>query len=275
MKLDIRRKLFILVFLPVITLLFLQGNFLLSKWKDLQVYRSQQWNIELMGKTAQTITELQKERGLSSIFVGSNAGKDEVIEQRRTVDSALQEKATYIEGGRLSHRKQVDALRSKLDGGGYRSSKEMIEDYTSLIRSLPEISNLAVNQKTIGGIGKVMSSVGILQEAQEGAAQFRGLLSGIVSSRERITDRKVLFALIGDFERIVINLTSPALIYTGQMKSTIEQILSGSEYEVMKAALLEAMAKTSQREGATVDYQVSSVEWGSPLPVASGRPFFK
>ncbi|MCX7786541.1 MAG: methyl-accepting chemotaxis protein [Spirochaetes bacterium] len=263
MKLDVRQKLFILVFLPVITLLFLQGNFLISKWKDLQVYRSQRWNIELMGKAAQTITELQKERGLTSISVGSNTGKDAVAEQRKRVDSRLQElqpyleTASYIEKGKLSLRTQVDSLRSKFDAGGYRTSKEVVEEYTSVIRSLLEISNLAVNQKTTGGIGKVMSSVGILQEAQEGAARFRGLLSGILSSGERITDRKILFTLIGDFERIEINLTNPALVYSGQMKSIIDQILSGSEYEVMKAALLEAMAKASQREGVVVSYQVS------------------
>lgn len=271
---DIRRKLFILVFLPVITLLFLQGNFLISKWKDLQVYRSQRWNIELMEKTAQVITELQKERGLSSIYVGSKTGKEAVSEQRKAVDSALQalhpylEKATYIEKERLSHRNHIDSMRSKVDAGGYNSSNEVVEEYTSVIRSLLDISNIAVNQKTTGGIGKVMSSVGILQEAQEGAARFRGLASGIVAAGNRITEKNVLFSLIRDFERIEVNLTSPALIYMGKMKTTIEQIFSSPEYEIMKAALLEVLAKAGEAAGEKGVYQVAHADlWNAGTKV--------
>jgi len=264
MRLDIRQKLFILVFLPVITLLFLQGNFLVQKWKDLSVYRSQRWNIELMGKTALLITELQKERGLSSLFVGSGSGKGTVEDQRKAVDSAYQwltpylEKAVYVKGDKVAFRKQIDELRTQVDRGAFKSPKDVIEGYTPVIRSLLQISNIAVNQKTAGGIGKVMGSVAILQEAQEGAARFRGLMSGIVSAGQAVTDRALLFRLIRDFEQIEINLQSPALIYVGDMKSVIGSLLSGTDYEQLKDALLEVVARSTMQGAGNATYKISA-----------------
>ncbi len=264
MKLDIRQKLLVLVLLPIITVLFLQGLFLYENWKELQIYRFQRRNIDLMGKTAALITHLQKERGLSSIFVASNTGKEAVVEQRKIVDSAFEEleplinKARFLPKETLTFRKDIDSLRAELDRGGFKSSFEVITGYTSVIRALLKISNDTVNQKTTGGIGKVMSSVLILQEAQEGAGRFRGLISGILNSRQRITDRTILLTLLKDFERIELNLTNPALIYTGQMKATIDTLLGGSDYKVLQMALLDLIEKTFKDGQGEVAYLDSS-----------------
>lgn len=245
MRFSIRTKLFILFILPFTVLIVLQGISSVGKLKEYRTYLSQQENIRLLGSTATLVTEIQKERGLSSIYVASQQDRSKVETQRTLVDTAAKEwetlalAASYLQQSDITILGSVENLRSRVDSGAFASSKAVIDEYTKIIRLLLTLGNKAVNQPTIGGLGKVMSSVAVMQEAQEGAARFRGLISGIVSTNTRIDDKNTILGLIKDFESIEIHLSSPAIIYSKESKLKIDSVLSGNSLSVLRDALLE------------------------------------
>ncbi|HZK19452.1 MAG TPA: methyl-accepting chemotaxis protein [Treponemataceae bacterium] len=202
-------------------------------------------NIELIQSTASVISALQKERGLSSIYAGSGAGKASVNAQRIEVDKAIEalipfvERTTYLPFKIQDLQASIQKNRDDINSGKLNTFEEVIDTYTLYIRSLMTIQNKAVNQPTTGGLGKVMASIALLQEAAEGAARARGLMGGILSANVRISNQDVMLSLIRDFESIEINLTSPASIYTTESKATIETLLSGSDYNLLKNTLME------------------------------------
>ena len=169
------------------------------------------------------------------------------------MDSALDEwqpfvgKVSFLKEKTIDYQGTIAKLRHAVDTGALPTSLEVIEEYSKPVVNLLEISNLAVNQKTTGGIGKAMSSAAILPEAQESAARFRGLMSGIIASQQKVSNRDTLFMLIRDLEGIEINLTSPALIQSARSQEVIDRSIHGSDFMVLKSALLEVF-KTGAAE---------------------------
>ena len=251
MRLSIRTKLFILFILPFTVLVVLQGITSAGKLKEYRTYLTQQENIRLIGRTATLITEIQKERGLSSIYVASRQDRSKVDVQRKLVDSTemdwktLAAQASYLDQSSLTIAEAVQNLRAQVDSGSLATSIAVIDEYTKVIRSLLALGNKAINQPTTGGLGKVMSSVAVLQEAQEGAARFRGLISGIISANSRINDKNAILGLVRDFESIEINLSSSAVVYSKESKQKIDSILSGKELNLLKDALIEVFNRYS------------------------------
>jgi len=245
MKITVRARLFTLFLLPLFVLVLFQARTILQNWKEYQLYVSQMENIELIQATDSVISALQKERGLSAIFVGSGEERSTVNAQRSTVDATIEalipfvERTTYLPLKVKDLKESLQQNRDEIDSGKLKTYDAVIDAYTVFVRSLMSIQNKAVNQPTAGGLGKVMASMALLQEAAEGAARSRGLMGGIIASNTRVSDQNVIFSLIKDFESIAINLTSPASIYTKESKVTIETLLSGSDYEVLKNAVME------------------------------------
>lgn len=249
MKITIRARLFSLFLLPLLVLVFFQASDVWQNWKEYRLYVTQMENIELIQSSASVISALQKERGLSSIYVGSGEGRDTVNSQRLKVDSSLDllntlvVRASYLPFDVKDVENAIRKNRADIDSGKLLDFTFVIDIYTVQIRSLMNIQNAAVNQPTVGGLGKIMSSMALLQEAAEGAARARGLMGGIVSSNTRLTDEKQVLSLIKDFESIEINLKSPASIYTKDSKAIIDSLLTGTEYDILKNTVMEVFIR--------------------------------
>ena len=274
MRVSLRAKLFGLFLLPLAVLIIAQGILFAGKYGEYKTYLNQKDNIELIAAVANLITELQKERGLASIFIGSGANRQAVEDQRKKVDALLPSvgslvaRAAYLKMDFSAFSGSLTTLRSQVDGKELDSPQKVIDAYTLSIRALMTSSNRAVNQPTIGGLGKVMSSIAVLQEAQEGAARFRGLISGSISSSSRIKEREAILALIRDFESIEINLNSPAIIYSAQSKETITKVLQSGDFSLMKDALLEVFEVYASSTSDVVTYKTNyDALWSSASKV--------
>lgn len=274
MGLSLRVKLFGLFLLPLGTLIVSQGILFLGKYGEYKTYQTQRDNIELIAGTTNLITELQKERGLTSIYVGSGSNRQAVDDQRKKVDALLPaelsliSRARYLKMDFSAFTGALNTLRSQVDEKRFDSPQRVIDAYTPSIRTLMGSSNKAVNQPTIGGLGKVMSSIAVLQEAQEGAARFRGLVSGAISSSNRLKEREAMLSLIKDFESIEINLNSPAIIYSAQSRETIDKVLQSGDFSLMKDALLEVFGLYATSTADVVQYKTNyDALWASASKV--------
>jgi len=265
MGLSIRSRLFILFLVPLGFFLIREGMNFQKNLTDAKRYKSQQKNTLIMGVTGDLVTALQRERGLSSIYASSGKDPNNIQAERTKVDESLDRwikevsSASYLKNEKDEIPKKIKAARSLVDEKRFSSFYEVFDIYTELIQSLLSISNKAVNQPTIGGIGKVMSSMGILMEAQESIAATRGLLGSILAGQHRISDPERIMDLIEYFEGLEINLKSPAIIYSDETEQAVQQILAGDAYKVIQGALLEVVTKNMAENG-KVGYSTSYEE---------------
>ncbi|MEJ5187900.1 MAG: methyl-accepting chemotaxis protein [Breznakiellaceae bacterium] len=252
MNLSIRTRLFILFLVPLGFFLVREGMNIQRHLKEYSTYINQQKNITVMGITADLVTALQRERGISSIFVSSGRNAEQISAERAKVDEVMEIWLKEIAG--LAYTKEegpaipaaLTQVRQKVDAWNGGDFYQVLDSYTQIIRKLLSLSNKAVNQPTIGGIGKSMSSMALMMEAQESVAVVRGTLGSIIASGYRLVDQVRILDLIEQFEGFEINLKSPAIIYSPQTKETIEKILNGRGYQVLEEALYEVVIKNLQ-----------------------------
>ncbi|AEJ20709.1 methyl-accepting chemotaxis protein [Gracilinema caldarium] len=250
MSLSIRSRLLMLFLIPLGFFLIREGMNFHKNSTDYLLYKSQQKNIKIMGLTGDLVTALQRERGLSSIYASSGKEMDSIQTERTQVDAELERwlkdvaKASYIKNEKDEIRQKLQTVRAMVDGKIYKSFYDVFDEYTAIIQSLLSISNKAVNQPTIGGIGKIMSSMGILMQAQESLAATRGELGSILAGNQRIADKNRLLDLIEKFEAFEINLKSPALIYSSGTRDAINGILSSDAYNLIQDAMFDVFYKS-------------------------------
>ncbi|WP_304222100.1 methyl-accepting chemotaxis protein [Gracilinema caldarium] len=249
MSLSIRSRLFILFLVPLGFFLVREGMNFQKNYADYQLYKSQQKNIRIIGVTGDLVTALQKERGLSSIYASSGKELDKISAERSAVDAELDRwsrevaQAAYVKQQKGQVPEKIRAARNMVDGKTFTSFYDVFDAYSAVISDLLAISNKAVNQPTIGGIGKVMSSAGILMQAQESVAMTRGLLGSILAGQHQINDKQRLLDLIEAFEGFEINLKSPAIIYSDETKKAVSAILASEAYIVIESSLFDVFVK--------------------------------
>jgi len=265
MRLSIRSRLFILFMVPLAFFLVREGMNFNKNYSDYKLYKSQQQNIRLMGVTGDLVTALQRERGLSSIFASSGKEGDKIEAERTKVDSELDRwlkdasQAAYLTDEREQVSKKLKSARALVDTRGFTTFYDVFDAYTDLINTLLGVSNKAVNQPTIGGIGKVMSSMGILMQAQESIAATRGLLGSILSGQHHITDKKRLLDLIETYEGFENNLNSPAIIFSSETQKAITDLKSSEAYSIIENSLFDVFVKNMSGNwgtGYTTSYEV-------------------
>jgi methyl-accepting chemotaxis protein len=95
---SIRTKLFLLLLLPVLGLLFFSGREMLDKYTTLQDLKRTEHLVGLSIRTGALVHELQKERGLSSGFVNAKGQKfkDDLSKQRQLSDEQFKQLAVYV-----------------------------------------------------------------------------------------------------------------------------------------------------------------------------------
>ena len=248
-----------------IQVLIREGMNFKQNYSEYLLYKSQQQNIRLMGVTGDLVTALQRERGLSSIYVGSGKEGDKIQEERTKVDTALDRwlkdaaKAAYLTNERDQVPQKLASARALVDTKSFTTFYDVFDVYTDLIQTLLAVSNKAVNQPTIGGIGKVMSSMGILMQAQESIAATRGLLGSILSGQHRITDKQRLLDLIETYEGFENNLNSPAIIFSPETKKAVTDLKNSDAYSTIEESLFDVFVKNMSGNwgsGYTISYEV-------------------
>lgn len=97
-NLTIRTKLLLLLFLPVLGLLYFSGQELFRNYTTLQEMRKTEHLVGLSVRTGALVHELQKERGLSSGYINAKGEKfkDELSRQRQASDEQFKQLDAYL-----------------------------------------------------------------------------------------------------------------------------------------------------------------------------------
>ncbi len=229
---SLKHKIIVAVLAPAsIAIYFLALNVNL-KINDYNMAQYMQDNIDMMATNQEFITNLQKERGLSSIFLGSTNSNYEIVKQQiMKTDEALKifkEKVykSHVDSNAIKLAvENVDTLpklRSSVEAKSL-TRELVLKEYTKIIKAVSGLNNAALRDKTSFGLGKQMSNIAILLEAQENLALMRGTVSGIFASNKPI-DSTTTNELIKIHAGILANLNSPALILTKEANNNLKKL---------------------------------------------------
>ena len=205
--------------------MFVSFNQFQANLADLKIINNQGRNSTYISEASQLVLYLQRERGISATHISGGGKQVSVAENRSAVDKSLESLGPIYENTSFFSRNPsaldevkaaVEVLRTDVNNRSI-SFPEVMEGYSNVVNSLFALNNIAAQEKTTGGIGKLFSSINILQDSQEAAGRFRGYVSSVVSADESISEGLFLVLML-DFDSMKINITSSGVILTEQSK---------------------------------------------------------
>ena len=236
----IRVRIVLLVMLPMLLVL---GGGTFYAWDNAQMYivtRNMNRNMACFQAASDLITELQRERGRTSMFLTNTLSRTELDSQRQQTDARLTAYRSALMMSALSSEDQsrfapeslrLDALRTQV-GQSLTTPAETIKSYTELIAQLGSCMSVITNAPTTGGIGKGLLTVLVIENAKENAGILRATLSGILGADKPIPlDR--LIALSNLRSRIEANLTSKAITLSAANKPLLAEFPNRSHWKEM------------------------------------------
>ena len=222
---------------------------------DMKVVGTQGFNGKYISEAGTVVLHLQRERGISATYAAGGASLEDVRKNREAVDAGLETAVSAFaetsfydrmpdEFADLSN--SISAIRAKVDNRS-ASFSEVMEAYSRIVQRLFEINGIASKEKTTGGIGKLLSSLNILQDAQESAGRFRGYASSIIASNRPVSEDLYL-RLLKDYYSISLSLNSRGVLLTSGSEDAKAALMKSADWKALDNAVSSISA--SYRTGA-------------------------
>ena len=195
-----RKKLALLLLFPMAGLLFFAGDGASSRWASWKNVLGLENIVQLSAEVNNLTIEIQKERGRTAIFV-SSGGKtfaDELLEQRRSVDSKLARATPALKAAMQEYRgnaieQQISAALQHLDRlAGRRAEADKLQTtsaaisnyFTETLHVLLLINDHLVTLSKGEGITRMLQAYGKIAELQEHVGQERYILGEAFAARQ-------------------------------------------------------------------------------------------
>ncbi len=227
---------------------------LLPKYEDKSIAELMEANIILAGATSDVVNELQKERGMSALFLNKGLDKNAVDAQRLQSNTTLAPFRKALENGRIgqdSKRKAleeldaVQGLRRDVDGG--LPVKENIRRYSQIISKLVDLDSDIANAPTTKGIGKVLTTLNLLEAAKENAGKLRATMSSLLAANRPLSTDD-LQMIVGLKATVDVNLSSPALVLSREIKDKLDQFRKSDAWKEVDRVYVLMVGKASEGE---------------------------
>lgn len=232
---SIKQKIIIATGLPLIFAFVLCLLTLIKYFDEWHIVNNMHQLAQIQLHTSYIITELQRERGLSSIAVVTGNMTD-VHSQRAATDNAIKNYSDYIRKEKPEFKwiskiekgiQKVEYARRIVQKG--TPSQEVIGEFSKIIETLLSIDGDIASEKTGYGIGKKFITASLLRSAQESLAVLRGSVSGILAADKPIPTETKSFIL----ENLgVLNtaLKSKLLILSSQAEQELLKFLNSKDF---------------------------------------------
>ena len=170
----IQTKLLVLALIPISFFMATAGMNIVDTNQTRRVVKVMMTNEGLLHASSELINELQKERGLSVLFLSGGADRTVLRKQRTRTNELIPEFEKRLQDSEipqdnirkgLSEIKTLQDLRNQVDRSDSIGKTKMA--YTRLIRTCMNIQGAVSKAKTAKGIGKRFVSIVILEEAKK------------------------------------------------------------------------------------------------------------
>lgn len=229
---------------------------------EYDIARIQIINMDLMDKASRLITVIQKERGMSAVFVSGGISGEEIKSIRSATDEALKNFSSTLPKAKIASEvvknaseipKLLESLRAEVDLK--KNMQTLFYRYTDLVDRLLAVEGAVSQAKTTGGVGKIMVSIQVLELIKENAGKIRGFGSALISRGGNLSDEEFnqLVVWFGTIESLA---RSPLLTISGEILSKYQSVLSG---KVFSSA--EAFSRKLFKEAQTGSFSIDSKEF--------------
>jgi len=193
-KFTIVKKLMIFVTAAIILLLVIMTFYFKGILSEKNTTYIMQSNMRCTAQASALIHELQKERGISALFLNKGTEKPAVESQREASNGKMNQFKESVSPSSfneelktklLAIESKISSLRGMVDNSA--ENKEVISGYSSAIKDLLGSYRGFINGKTTKGLGKQVSSLLLFEESKEMAGQLRATLSSVIAKDEPLT----------------------------------------------------------------------------------------
>lgn len=245
MNITIRIKLFLLVTIPVLTMLYFAGSSSFEKATLAKEMVKLQSMIELSVKMGEAVHELQKERGMSALFLSSKGTKfvSELPMQRLETDKKIEItqvaiKAYDVSGNQDDLASMLNATQEYLaELNAKRSSistlnmsgSDSAAYYTKMIASLLDVATKISTLSSNSDISRRSTAYANLLQYKERTGIERALLSTIFGSGKLTPETQAKFTATTTAQHVYANLF---LTYApNDQKSFYQEKVSGKSVD--------------------------------------------
>jgi len=245
-------RILIIGLLPLLAFLGATGVYLNQKFEDRTIFREMERNIHLFRSISNLISDLQRERGGTALFLTGGADQATVNSLRDKTDISLSPLKSALDSSFLPENKkqdianigqQLQSFRSEYSTPNAALKDDEIAAYTKLIARLLATEGMITNTRTTKGLGKILSSLMILEMAKESAGQLRANGSSLLALDKALSNEQ--FALIMKLKSEVdVSLVSPALVLNAHSQELLKSFPSKPEWkqieDILNVLLLKA-----------------------------------
>jgi methyl-accepting chemotaxis protein len=208
-------------------------------------------NITVLDSLSLAVHELQKERGISSLYASGGTERAQVESQRAHSDRTLEGLALALAASTLPAEKTDAAVKALKELPSLRTSTDAKADpasirkgYTVLIKGILGIYKAAIAAPSTKGIGKVVTSFAILEEAKEATGRLRALASSLVAIDKPLDIDKIR-QLMELHAAIDGNLGSPGLALGADAKEALAKLAASENNKEAERIFWILIAKSS------------------------------
>lgn len=259
-NLKIGYKVILVTLVPLMLFLVTGTMTIVDNWRELKIVKTMDKNMELFKNTSDLVNELQKERGRTSLYLGNTAtGQSDLDGQRKFSDQKIEPFINALKNADISqeHKNPVENIDNKINelrnqiGSTITKSTESARIYTEIIEKLVDTMSAIANAPTARGIGKVMTSLLLLESAKESAGLTRATVSEIISKNEPISN-ELLDMVLTLKAGTDINMNSRALTLSQDSLNKIKQ-LESQENWVKRDSMISKVIELYQKGGFGID----------------------
>ncbi len=231
---NLKKRMFLTAFIPICAFLFAGIWIVYLSMTEHNIAKIQIANMNLLEKTSRLITCIQKERGMSAMFIEGGVSSEEIKSVRSATDEALKSFIPALSQSKIASEpakraneipKLLEAVRSDVDAR--KDMKTVFASYTDLVERLINVEGATSQAKTTGGVGKVMVSIQVLELAKENAGKLRGFGSGLITRGQPLSEEEFAKIVVW-FGNIESLLNSPLLTFSEDIMNRFKAVLSGS-----------------------------------------------
>ena len=252
-------RLIALALFPFLGFLTFTVLVVLDNLKEKSITERMENNILFMTSISALMDQLQKERGMSAVYLNQGLEKAAVDTQRKETDKAMDRFQENMAKAALSQQSLQQAadqlqklfpLRQEVDMKKI-SSRENIERYSTIIDQLLALDNHIVNTPTTKGVGKLIGSINILELAKENSGKLRATMSSLLAA-DRPIDFKDFQRMVGFRSKVESNLDSPALVLSKEGQEKLGRFRNSNEWKEIDR-VYELMVQKVNQGGFGVD----------------------
>lgn len=249
--LSLTAKMIGLSLVPLVGFLGLATISLKENWNKKYAAVEMTRDVIFFNAVSRAIHQIQIERGKSSLFIEGALSDEQLKQQRKLTDAAVEPALQATEAlGVSAETKQalkdlfqpLPLVRTLVDERGPRG--EIIKRYSSLIKGLILSESQAAQVASLGGIEMKLLGLTALEVSKENAGRIRAMIAGLIAKNLPIPADQ-LSGIEATRAGLLAGLESPALLLSPHGRTQLSELQSSPEFRAILAVINNVILKAS------------------------------